>query len=485
MRRPLALTPAIAVALLLVTCAGAAPASAVTPGGPAAGERSPAAASTTPTITVVESNIIDSVPTRYAGFSIEPANLCYVVSLGQSDSAFVQLFRNMGPGVFRVGGNTGDVRASWSTTGTASCNWKADVVTPALVDSFFAFAQSVGYQVMWQVPLGNNNPAEDAAEAAYVSGKSGLYSIEIGNEPNDYYQATTKYQAYIDDWNTVYQDYRADGGTAPVTGAAVDTFQSFYLNPFLAQDSTDITALTEHYYEGRATSTRTCGDLISVPGKFRSAIRTDIALANSHSLPFIMNETNTFSGVGVPGISNAFCSALWAADYMLYGAMEGVQGMYFHGTANYAPGNSGGLTQYYTPINEDGTPAPEYYGMLFYHEMTQAGGSQVTTTTANTTNLDAYAVVGSDGQLRVALVNRNGTASTVAVHTGSSYAQANEISLTAPSLSSLTGVTLGGSSVAADGTWTPTSQPVTVNGTSSAVTVPADSAVMLTYSPSG
>lgn len=442
---------------------------------------SPTAPSTAPTVTVSERNIINPVHARYAGFSIEPANLCYVISLARSDPAFVQLFRNIGPGVFRVGGNTGDVRASWSVTGAASCNWKADVVTPALVDSFFAFARSVGYRVMWQVPLGNHKPAEDAAEAAYVSGKPGLYSIEIGNEPNDYFQAAAIYQVYINDWNTVYHDYRTDGGTAPVTGPAVSTYPYFYAGPFLAQDSPDVTALTEHYYEGAATSTLNCGDLISVPGKFRTAIRTDIALANSRGLPFIMNETNTFSGIGVPGVSNAFCSALWAADYMLYGAMNGVQGMYFHGTANYPLGNSGGQTQYYTPINYGGTPEPEYYGMLFYHEMTHAGGRLVTTATVNTTNFDAYAVVGSDSQLRVALINRGSAASTVAIQTGSSYAKADEISLAAPSVTSLIGVTLGGSSVAAGGTWAPSPRPVTVSGTTSTITVPADSGVIVTY----
>ena len=444
---------------------------------------SSAQAKATPTVTVSETTPVNAVPSRYAGFSIDPANLCYVVSLAQTDPSFGQLFENMGPGVFRVGGNTEDTRASWSTTATASCVWNNDVVTPALVQSFFAFAQLVGYQVMWQVPLGNNNPAEDAAEAAYVSTMPDLQSIEIGNEPNDYSNATTNYQTYIDDWNAIYQGYLADGGTAPVTGPAVSSYQNFYLTPFLTQDSANIAALTEHYYAGKAESSRTCSDLLEV-GKLKTVSATDVALAKSYSLPFIMNETNTYSGVGEKGVSNAFCSALWAADYMLIGLENGVQGMYFHGTADYPKGNSGGAVQYYTPVNENGTPAPEYYGMLFYHEMTQAGGSQVGVTTASAPNLDAHAVAGSDGELRVALINRGAAASTVTVHTALAYAQASEISLSAPAVNSLTGVTLGGASVAANGTWTPAPQPVTVNGSTSTINVPAYTGVIVTYSPS-
>jgi hypothetical protein len=122
--------------------------------------------------------------------------------------------------------------------------------------------------------------------------------------------------------------------------------------------------------------------------------------------------------------------------------------------------------------------------MLFYHEMAQAGGSQVAATTASAPNIDAYAVAGGDGELRVALINRNGTSSTVTIHTTLTYAQASEISLSAPSLTSLSGVTLGGASVAANGTWTPVSQPVTVNGSTSSITIPANTGVIVTYSPS-
>lgn len=165
------------------------------------------------------------------------------------------------------------------------------------------------------------------------------------------------------------------------------------------------------------------------------------------------------------------------------GLAAGLQGMYFHGTASYAPGNSLGLSQYYTPINEDGTPAPEFYGLLFWQQMARAGGSQVMAKTQNVTGLGAYAVTGSDGQLRLALINGGSTSITVAAHTSLAYTKASEISLTGPALNSLSGKTLGGAAVAADGTWTPHPRPVNVNGTSSTITVPAYTGMIITYSP--
>jgi len=165
------------------------------------------------------------------------------------------------------------------------------------------------------------------------------------------------------------------------------------------------------------------------------------------------------------------------------GLAAGLQGMYFHGTADYPPGNSLGKYQYYTPINKNGRPVPEYYGLLFSRELAQPGGTEIRAQTRNTTGLDVYAVTAGDGSLRLALINRGGASITITAHTELSYVTASEISLAAPALSARTGTTLGGARVRADGTWTPSPQPVAVNGSSSTVTVPAYTGMVVTYLP--
>ena len=213
-----------------------------------------------------------------------------------------------------------------------------------------------------------------------------------------------------------------------------------------------------------------------------------MAQAAAYNLPFIMNETNSISSGGVSGVSNVFCAALWAADYDMVALNAGVQGLYFHGVANFANGNSHGEVQYYTPINSDGSPAPEYYGMLFFDQMTKDSGATVKVGRSSTaTYVDAYAVISSTG-LRVALFNRNATAQTINLNTTNQYGQASYIALTAPSITSATGITLGGSATAADGSWTPSSAATTpvalTGGRSTTLTIPAYTGLIVSYSPS-
>jgi hypothetical protein len=66
-----------------------------------------------PVVLISETIRLHPVPRAYLGFSIESANLCDVAHLARTDPAFVQLFRDVA--MFRVGGNTGDELASWST----------------------------------------------------------------------------------------------------------------------------------------------------------------------------------------------------------------------------------------------------------------------------------------------------------------------------------------------------------------------------------
>jgi hypothetical protein len=307
-------------------------------------------------------------------------------------------------------------------------------------------------------------------------------TVEFGNEPNIYPNITTDYQMFINQWNTVYQDYLADGGAAPVSGPGVAASGlASYITTFLSQDASKLSAVSAHYYAGNAhDATSTCANLLAV-SQLRSYLATNVALAKSHDLPFVMGETNTYTHGGAPGVSNAFCSALWAADYTMFALKDGVQNIDFHGVADYPPGNISGKLQYYTPIWDDGTPAPEYYGLLFYHQVTQAGGHLVTTTAAHAPNLDVYGVVGTDGKLRVALVNRSNNKYALTVHTDKSYTSATQLTMKAPTLKSTSGVTFGGATVASNGTWTPTATKLKVSGTSLHVVVPAYTGMVITY----
>jgi len=178
---------------------------------------------------------------------------------------------------------------------------------------------------------------------------------------------------------------------------------------------------------------------------------------------------------GKDGVSNVFASALWGADYLFDLAENGVVGANFHG---------GFSTSNYTPIefnDNQFTAMPLYYAMLLFHTVAQ--GKVVPVDTNTNVNVIAHAVLGNDGALRLVIINKDANQTVNAeISLGGLYGEALASRLTAPSLESQTGITFAGSSVKADGTWSPIEQEtVNQNGSGYQIVVPAGSAVVVTF----
>jgi hypothetical protein len=120
-----------------------------------------------------------------------------------------------------------------------------------------------------------------------------------------------------------------------------------------------------------------------------------------------------------------------------------------------------------------------YYGMLFFSRAAQ--GTLVATETKTDAKLVAHSVLGTDGKLRVTLVNKDLTkpvAASLAV--GGKFAKGQVLRLTAPSADATTDVTFAGAAVNADGTWAPkTTEALTLSAGTASVTLPAASAALL------
>src|SRR5262249_19746906 len=133
-------------------------------------------------------------------------------------------------------------------------------------------------------------------------------------------------------------------------------------------------------------------------------------------------------------------------------------------------------------------PTPLYYGMLLFHLATATGARPVVTATRSAVNITAHAVQTGNGGLQIVLINKDSKFS-AQVHLnlanpGAHFNRAKATWLLAPSLTSTSGITLGGAGVAGNGTWTPrTVSSVTVTGSSLDVEVPSGSAVLLTLNP--
>jgi uncharacterized protein (TIGR03437 family) len=174
-------------------------------------------------------------------------------------------------------------------------------------------------------------------------------------------------------------------------------------------------------------------------------------------------------------VSNVFASALWGVDYMFTLAGRNSAGVNFHG----------GGTGTYTPIavtTTQATARPLYYSLLLFRAAARGRVVPVTVSTTSV-NLTAYGALDDDGTLRVTVINKDMTQdAAVSVAPGAGYTTALALRLAAPAVDSTTGVTLGGASVQADGSWLPAElENVPASGGAFATTVPAASAVLVSF----
>ena len=416
------------------------------------------------------------IPPSFVGISTEPgSNPCNILALDQQNPTLVEnMFKNLGPGILRLGGETVE-HVSWSAGGTYTCSNSSTVQTQSLVNATIAFLRKVGWKVIWGLNLKNGNPAADADEAAYIAQVAGptLLGIELGNEPNLYGWGYSSYQAK---WESIASAIKARGPTIPLVGpGGTDCCADFY-TPFLQAESSKLVMVTDHYYPTYHTTTFT--NLLS-PSRMPAAISSlqpRLALAQSKHLPYLLDESNAVAGIRyVPpySIGGAFGVSLWALDYLLTVAEHGVAGVNIHGF-------SGDDTSIF---GANGSARPIYYAMLAFH-YAAPNGTLIPLIMNSTLNISAHAVVGNDGSLKLILINKEPSKSAqVQINTTRSYSQATVVRLAAPSVTAPTGITLAGNPITFTKAWSPsTGELLTVSGANSQLTLPSGSATIITYS---
>jgi hypothetical protein len=186
-----------------------------------------------------------------------------------------------------------------------------------------------------------------------------------------------------------------------------------------------------------------------------------------------MTEGNSCYGGGKPAVSNAFCSALWAADYLLQLDSFGCVGVNLHGGgASVIRGALGGHLpgaqlspeaaaiaaqgSFYTPIAGSRkmgfTARPVFYGMILAGVL--AGGRMRPASFKELpVNANVYAAEMPDGSTRLVLLNKDAD-QTLEVSIDSPHA-AKVWRLQAPGLTARSGITLAGTEITPDKTWQP------------------------------
>jgi hypothetical protein len=391
-------------------------------------------------------------------------------------------------GVIRIGGNSGDT-TFWTSTGEAAPSWATSgTITPEKLQHLATIVRSAGWKVILAVNLEHPDPARAADEAKYARRIFGgsLLAIEIGNEPSFYYSTVAAY--YTDFESYVAAIEKAAPGVG-ITGPDAETNHSSWLGGFAALEAghPDVSEITDHTYPTSAcgTSTATIPELLGTGSvQYETAnAQAAVGAASLLGVPAAMTETNSTVCAGTSGVSDVFASALWALDYSLLIAQQGIVNADFMGGTNAAGCDP------YTPLcptTGDLTARPIYYGMLATELV--GTGRFAALDNSDAADIRAYAVR-QGHRLTVVLDDvqdpaTNG-ATTVTLNLGGVFRSGRLTALTTSSsagLSATADITLGGQQVGPHGAFPPPrSTPVPVHDRTATITVPAGSAAIIQF----
>lgn len=425
--------------------------------------------------------VIGAIPSRFVGLSYEKLAMSYGY-FHASNHNLIALFRRLGPGVLRIGGGYVD-RLLW-TSNSAGTHAQ---ISSTNIKNLAGFLQATGWLCLYAINLATSTPAlaaEESSVAVSVLG-SNLLGIEIGNEPDEYgitgnyFAGNWTFQDFLLRWDQFRWAILQATPRIPITGPATGggNHISSWTLPFgQAVTPSELTLLTQHYYRASgANSTSTASFLVSPDPQLTTELTTLSAGAQQLGIPYRISECNSFGNGGAAGVSNSYASSLWVIDFLFNAALGGATGVNMHGGGN-SPG--------YTPIADDSGAViearPEYYGLLLF---TVAGSGTLLETHLSAGNVDvtAYALRTASGGLNLMLVNKDTLQNlTLTIQTNQRIETATAQTMTGPSLSATSGVTIQGATVSKDGSFAPAS-PVTLTASASQTTcyIPALSATLI------
>jgi hypothetical protein len=353
-----------------------------------------------------------------------------------------------------------------------------------------------------------------------------LLAVEVGNEFDNvttltsaqYYDTLKRYRAAI--------GAAVPGMRIRMAGPSANTSSTnTFLDDFVTAVSSDQTTtpaqtleeLSSHYYPGShcGTSTLSIPTLMSATTytKTRAKLQGIVAVGArlGNTVPSVLNESNSASCSGQPGVSDAYASSLWSLDYLMQTAQTGVSRLQFHtNTAaicgDFQPRDSVNYPisyRYYGAFCAADQAAldagqlsatPLYYGLWAFRQVPVGQFLDLDLADTDLPMLRAYAVHARNGNVTVVLVNIQDPASaastddTVSLQLPWRVCRGSALTLrsSAPEgLASLDAgaVSLGGQTVSPTGeaSGRPTSVPVAVDGQSSTVTVAPGTAQVITF----
>jgi hypothetical protein len=506
-----ALIAAAALAAAVLTGCGSGGSNTRRPGQPRA-----------PTVvTVLAGKPGRTVPYGFVGLSVEYRSVEAYAGDDPSalDPVFVQLVRNLAPGqtpVLRIGGDSSD-RAWWPTPGIARPPGVKFAITDRWLAVTRALVAALGARVIAGLNLEANSPALAASEGRALIdgiGRGATRALELGNEPDLYatfpwYRTPggrhVKGRPRSYDMSGLIGDFTRFASALPPALLAGPSLGApdwaRDLGRFLTAEPR-VGLVTLHRYPLQRCYTHrnsprypTLAHLLSPASSIGLAdsFARYVRVAHAHGRSVRIDELNSVSCGAVPKVSNTFASALWVLNTLFEMARVGIHGVNVH----TFPGAGYELFRVRrTSAGWEAEVAPEYYGLEMFASAAPAGSRLLAVTDGSDSTLHTWATRTRDGIIRVLCVNtgtgervvRVGVARPRGGAGGDGARQAEIERLTAPSLRSSDGVSLGRQTFGPSTSTgvlagAPEVSPVSPVDGRYAVPLPGGSAALLTLTP--
>jgi hypothetical protein len=374
-----------------------------------------------------------TVPADFLGLSYETPQLYNPAYFAPSNRALVETIRAISPhGVLRFGGSL-SAYTRWRREGASFAsakeehaiatqrNWEwklldpalagsdpqAGVITPRALYTLRGFLDATGWRCIYGLNFGSGSIERAVDEADHVVRILGprLLCLQLGNEV-DFWAGNPllrgdpySFEHYWREYQTFVSAIRSRRPSAPFAGP--DVAQNLdWIARYAERARGQALFASGHFYAmGPASDPAMNAERLLAPAnpKLDQQMAAVAAMTSKTGMRFRLTEANSCFGGGEPGVSDAFASALWGADFLLSAASAGYLGVDLHG----------GGTGYYTPIAAEPagpTPRPIFHAMRFASPF--AGARLWRYPLAGTANASAF--LGKRGGERLlAVVNKS------------------------------------------------------------------------------
>ena len=420
-----------------------------------------------------------NIATEFMGLGYEMSSVARLGLLSPNNREYVALVRGLGAkGIMRVGGIVADY-TRFDAHGPVMAEPHNTVISEASLRQFSGFLERTGWRAIWSLNFAQGSLQDAVNEARAVEAALGtrLFAFELGNEVENYARGSHPFRPSTWDYGAYRREYSAwlaaiRKAVPRARFAAPDTASSVQWVEEMASDANgDVQLLTTHYY--RTDQSHGSAEQLLIPDPKLKDTLSRLSIASGRGgIPWRMCEANSFSGGGLPGVSDSLIGALWTLDFMLLLAKFGCSGVNIETGVNQL-----GFLSCYSPIRNDNSgnasAGTTYYGMLAFAEA-RKGCTQMLAVDADLKGLNAtaYSLGRSGTRNAMVFVNRERSRNAVVTIQDLGMRDVTVLRLTGSSKSQ---TTFGESSVDAEGHWSAMTMERARDGK---ISVPAMSAIV-------